>query len=44
MPPVEVRGILGEPAKQNGGAFTRWYYQNGGVTFYEDKLHSWQEP
>lgn len=41
----DVRGILGEPARQDGGNFTNWFYPNRGVvTFYESKLYMWQEP
>jgi hypothetical protein len=41
----EVRMILGEPHRIDGGGVARWYYQNGGkATFIGDKLQSWEEP
>jgi hypothetical protein len=41
----EIRSLLGEPIRVDGGFFTRWFYQNRGyVVFYEDKVDSWQEP
>ena len=41
----EIRSLLGEPIRVDGGSFTRWLYQNRGyVEFYEDKVYSWQEP
>lgn len=45
MPESQVRSILGEPGKIDGGTFAFWRYKNGGtVTFYQDKLDSWSEP
>jgi hypothetical protein len=45
MSESQVRSILGEPGKIDGGAFAFWRYKNGGtVTFYQDKLDSWSEP
>ena len=45
MTPDDVRRVLGEPARVNGGAVATWYYQNRGyVTFMSDKLYSWGEP
>ena len=45
MNPSDVRKILGEPQRVDGGNFTYWYYQNGGgVTFYEGKVDGWKEP
>lgn len=45
MSEEQVRALLGEPAKVNGGTFAFWHYRNGGaVTFYNDKLDSWTEP
>ena len=41
----EVRGILGEPSRIQGGTFAHWFYTNrSNVTFYEDRLDSWTEP
>jgi hypothetical protein len=41
----EVRNILGEPHKVDGGLVAEWYYQNGGVVhFYEGKVDQWEEP
>ena len=45
MSPSDVRGILGEPNRLNGGTFATWIYQNGGrVIFFDDKVHEWMEP
>jgi outer membrane protein assembly factor BamE (lipoprotein component of BamABCDE complex) len=41
----EVRGILGEPLRIEGGGIATWRYSNNGsVTFIRDKLSSWDEP
>jgi len=41
----EVRAILGEPTRVQGGSMTYWFYPSrSGVTFYEDKLDFWTEP
>ena len=41
----EVRSILGEPSRVDGGNIAYWYYSNQGrVIFYSNKLHSWEEP
>jgi outer membrane protein assembly factor BamE (lipoprotein component of BamABCDE complex) len=41
----EVRKILGEPHRIDGGSVAFWHYQNGGnATFVSDRLQSWQEP
>jgi hypothetical protein len=45
MTPSDVRGILGEPSRVDGGQIANWYYQNSGdVTFMRGKLYSWREP
>jgi hypothetical protein len=45
MNPSDVRKILGEPQRMDGGNVAFWYYQNGGVvTFYEGKVDQWREP
>ena len=45
MSPNEVRAILGEPGRVNGGEIANWYYANGGMsTFMQDKLYRWTEP
>jgi uncharacterized membrane protein YebE (DUF533 family) len=45
MSEEQVRVLLGEPVKIDGGAFAFWQYRNGGtVTFYDDKVYSWEEP
>lgn len=42
---VEVRKILGEPQRIDGGSVAHWYYQNGAkATFIINKLNSWEEP
>ena len=45
MSPSDVKNILGEPLRLNGGPFTFWYYQNNGnVVFHRETLYSWTEP
>ncbi len=45
MSPSDVRALLGEPVRINGGGVARWYYQNGGeLVFISDKLTQWKEP
>lgn len=41
----EVRNLLGEPQRVNGGDIALWYYPNSGeVTFFRGKLDRWAEP
>jgi hypothetical protein len=41
----EVRAILGEPGRIQGGTLTDWTYPDqASVTFYNDRLHRWSEP
>lgn len=41
----DVRQILGEPLRLDGGDVARWYYQNDGiVTFINGKVTQWREP
>lgn len=44
----EVRAILGEPLRINGGTITNWFYTNNvsisRVNFFKDKLDDWSEP
>ena len=41
----EVRGILGEPMRIEGGGIATWRYpSNGSVVFIRDRLSSWDEP
>ena len=45
MLPEDVRELLGEPERIMGGSITNWVYPGYAMaTFYEGKLHSWQEP
>jgi hypothetical protein len=45
MSTSDVRRILGEPHKLDGGTFAHWEYQNGGrITFYKEKVYLWNEP
>lgn len=45
MSPIDVRGLLGEPLRIEGGSVAKWYYQNGGaLMFIGDKLSQWKEP
>jgi hypothetical protein len=41
----DVRKILGEPQRADGGSIAEWYYPNGGkVIFQRDKAWQWKEP
>jgi len=41
----EVRNILGEPHRIDGGGIAWWYYENGAkATFVRNRLSSWEEP
>ena len=41
----EVRSILGEPSRVDGGSIAYWHYSNRGrVIFFSDKLDRWEEP
>jgi hypothetical protein len=41
----DVRELLGEPHKINGGNIAFWRYQNGGfLQFISGELSSWNEP
>ena len=41
----EVRGLLGEPLRIEGGGVATWMYaNNGSVTFFRDTLSNWNEP
>lgn len=45
MSPSDVRKILGEPHRVDGGSLASWHYQNGGrIVFYEGKVDHWNEP
>jgi len=45
MSTSDVRTILGEPQRIDGGAFQAWSYENHGiVSFAEGKVRSWNEP
>jgi hypothetical protein len=45
MRPIEVREILGDAHRVEGGYFTRWQYQNGGeVVFANEEVNKWTEP
>lgn len=45
MNPSDVRKILGEPQRVDGGNIAFWHYQNGGVVnFYNGKVDRWREP
>ncbi len=45
MSESDVRRILGEPDRIDGGGVAFWYYQNkGSVTFISGKVQSWKEP
>lgn len=41
----DVRGLLGEPDRIQGGSFTFWHYKGASnVIFYMDQVDSWTEP
>lgn len=45
MSPTDVRRILGEPHRLDGGHVAYWHYKNQGkVIFVDDKIQSWREP
>lgn len=45
MAPSDVRRLLGEPHRIEGGTLAHWYYQNRGqVVFMDDKVYRWEEP
>lgn len=45
MSASDVRALLGEPQRVDGGTFQAWSYENRGiVSFAEGKVHSWNEP
>lgn len=45
MSTADVRKILGEPKRIDGGSVSHWYYPNGGrVTFFLERASSWTEP
>jgi hypothetical protein len=41
----DVKSLLGEPSKIDGGSVAYWIYPNKGrVIFVRDKIQSWEEP
>ena len=41
----DVRMLLGEPSRIQGGSFTFWQYKNASsARFFDDRLDSWTEP
>jgi hypothetical protein len=45
MRPIEVRELLGDADRVDGGYFTYWHYQNGGmVKFANEEVNEWKEP
>lgn len=45
MGPSDVRKMLGEPYRVDGGNLATWYYKNDGtVLFYQGKVREWREP
>jgi len=45
MDASEVKKILGEPQRVDGGPFSSWYYPNRGtVSFVRGKVTEWMEP
>ena len=45
MDTSDVKKILGEPDRLDGGKIAEWYYKNGGrVTFFNGKVNQWKEP
>ena len=44
MKPDQVRALLGEPERVEGGDFTYWYWADAQVVFYSGKVDRWSEP
>ncbi len=45
MTPKQVRAILGEPERLDGGKVATWRYPRGGhITFMDGEVRSWVEP
>ena len=45
MTTSQVRAILGEPIRIDGGAIVSWHYRNGGqVRFITGRVERWTEP
>ena len=45
MTPIDVRGLLGEPQRVDGGDLAYWHYPNRGfISFFQGKLNGWREP
>jgi hypothetical protein len=45
MSPSNVRGLIGEPNRIDGGVVAYWYYENGAyVVFAREKVLQWIEP
>jgi len=45
MTTSQVRAILGEPTRIEGGAFVTWHYKNRGqVVFITGRVQRWTEP
>jgi hypothetical protein len=41
----DVRKLLGEPTRVDGGQLAHWHYPNGGQVFFTfGKVERWQEP
>lgn len=40
----DVRELLGEPDKIDGGGVAFWHWRSGHVVFMNDTVHSWTEP
>jgi hypothetical protein len=41
----DVRAVLGDPHRVDGGDIAHWYYQNGGkIIFMEGRIYRWEEP
>ncbi len=40
----EVRELLGEPDRVEGGTVTTWRWPDGDVRFMDDRVYSWNEP
>jgi len=41
----DVRKLLGEPQRVDGGDFADWYYENGGIVMFAfGNVNRWKEP
>ena len=44
MTTAEVRALLGEPERVDGGYVTNWHWTDANVVFIDGEPKSWSEP